>query len=98
MRACSPGLHQRVLADCDRRLTPHAVAALGLRLKKVARTAEQDRPDAKGQRDSWRESQPWVAPRRLVFLDEIWASTDMARRYGRVPQGQRLVEPLPHGH
>ena len=37
-------------------------------------------------------------PARLVFLDETWASTNMARRYGRAPEGQRLVEPIPHGH
>jgi transposase len=49
-------------------------------------------------RDAWRESQPWMDPRRLVFVDETWASTNMARRYGRAEKGQRLVEPIPHGH
>jgi transposase len=34
----------------------------------------------------------------LVFLDETWASTNMARRYGRSPSGTRLVMPVPHGH
>jgi transposase len=52
----------------------------------------------RAQRDSWRESQPWMDPSRLVFVDETWASTAMARRYGRAPAGQRLVEPIPHGH
>jgi transposase len=52
----------------------------------------------KEQRDSWRESQPWMDPSRLVFVDETGATTAMARRYGRAPRGQRLVEPLPHGH
>jgi transposase len=37
-------------------------------------------------------------PDRLVFLDETWATTNMARRYGRAPEGQRLVEAIPHGH
>jgi transposase len=33
-----------------------------------------------------------------VFLDETWASTNMARRYGRAPRGQRCVAAVPHGH
>jgi transposase len=52
----------------------------------------------KEKRDSWKESQPWMDPGRLVFVDETWASTNMARRYGRAPEGERLVEPIPHGH
>ena len=37
-------------------------------------------------------------PRRLVFLDETWATTNMTRRYGRSPRGRRLVAAVPHGH
>ena len=37
-------------------------------------------------------------PRQLVFLDETWASTNMARRYGRAPRGQRCLSSVPHGH
>ena len=33
-----------------------------------------------------------------MFLDETWATTNMARRYGRSPSGTRLVMPVPHGH
>jgi len=33
-----------------------------------------------------------------VFIDETWASTNMARRYGRAPRGQRLRAGVPHGH
>lgn len=39
-----------------------------------------------------------VDPRRLVFLDETWASTNMTRRYGRSRRGQRLIAKVPHGH
>jgi transposase len=35
---------------------------------------------------------------RLVFLDETWAATNMGRKYGRAPVGQRLVCAVPHGH
>jgi len=34
----------------------------------------------------------------LVFIDETWAKTNMARLYGRAPRGQRLVAAVPHGH
>ena len=37
-------------------------------------------------------------PAQLVFIDETWATTNMARRYGRAPRGQRLVASVPHGH
>jgi transposase len=33
----------------------------------------------------------------LIFIDETWASTTMARRYGRAPRGQRLRVGVPHG-
>jgi transposase len=33
-----------------------------------------------------------------VFVDESGASTQMTRRYGRSPVGQRLVCPVPQGH
>jgi hypothetical protein len=37
-------------------------------------------------------------PARLVFLDETWATTNMASRYGRAPRGQRALDAVPHGH
>ena len=33
-----------------------------------------------------------------MFIDETWASTNMARRYGRAPKGKRLRAAIPHGH
>ena len=33
-----------------------------------------------------------------MFLDETWASTNMARRRGRCARGLRLLTPIPHGH
>ena len=38
----------------------------------------------------WRAGQPGE-PARLVFVDETGAATNMARRYGRGPRGQRLT-------
>ena len=42
--------------------------------------------------------QPGLDPERLVFVDETWASTNMARRMGRGPRGERVVAAVPHGH
>jgi transposase len=33
-----------------------------------------------------------------VFVDETWASTNMARTHGRCPAGERLVMAVPQGH
>jgi transposase len=34
----------------------------------------------------------------FVFLDETGTATNMTRRYGRAPRGQRVVDAVPHGH
>ena len=40
---------------------------------------------------------PDLDPERLIFIDETWASTNMARRYGRALRGRRLRVGVPHG-
>jgi hypothetical protein len=60
--------------------------------------AEQGRPDVAAARAAWREVQPSMNPTHLVFLDETWATTNMARRYGRAPRGERVIASVPHGH
>jgi transposase len=47
---------------------------------------------------AWFESQLDLDPSRLVFIDETWASTNMARTRGRAPRGKRLRAGVPHGH
>lgn len=37
-------------------------------------------------------------PERFVFLDETGASTNMVRRYGWGPRGERLVDAAAQGH
>ena len=49
-------------------------------------------------RDRWRRHQARLDPRRLVFIDETWAKTNMTRTHGRCARGQRLVDKVPHGH
>ncbi|MDJ0391060.1 IS630 family transposase [Roseomonas sp. E05] len=68
------------------------------RKKKSAHAAEQDRPDILRRRWAWFEDQPDLDPDRLVFIDETWATTNMARTHGRAPRGERLRAAIPHGH
>ena len=62
------------------------------------RAAEQDRPDVADARAAWRVRQLGLDPARLVFIDETWAKTNMARTRGRSARGERLVAKVPHGH
>ena len=50
------------------------------------------------QRETWFDAQFDLDQDHLVFSDEMWASTNMARRFGRAPRGQRLRASVPHGH
>ena len=69
------------------------------RKKKTGHASEQDRPDVLARRQSWRDGQAGLDPARLVFIDETWAKTNMARAYGRAPRGgERLRMGRPHGH
>lgn len=49
-------------------------------------------------RQAWFDAQPDLDPEHLVFIDETWASTNMARRHGRCRRGERLRVGIPHGH
>ena len=66
--------------------------------KKTAHATEQDRPDVLKRREEWFDGQLDLDPERLVFIDETWASTNMARRHGRCRRGERLRSGVPHGH
>jgi transposase len=46
----------------------------------------------------WKQEQPSTDAQRLIFIDETWAKTNMTRRYGRAPVGERLIDKVPHGH
>ncbi|MEM6943665.1 MAG: transposase, partial [Pseudomonadota bacterium] len=59
---------------------------------------EQDRPDVLGKRRAWFGSQPDLDPERLVFVDETWTATNMARSHGRCRRGKRLRMGVPHSH
>lgn len=49
-------------------------------------------------RQSWFDKQLDLDPARLVFIDDTWTATNMARTHGRCLKGERLRMGLPHGH
>ena len=48
-------------------------------------------------RAQWKKYQGRIDPRRLIFIDETWAKTNMTRLHGRCRCGDRLVAKVPHG-
>jgi transposase len=66
--------------------------------KKSLHASEQDRPKVARRRLQWQQRQHTVDPKRLVFIDETWAKTNMTPLRGRCPVGQRLVAKAPYGH
>jgi transposase len=66
--------------------------------KKTLHASEQDRPDVARRRELWKRLQGKVDTKRLIFIDETWAKTNMTRLHGRCAKGQRLVAKAPHGH
>ena len=46
----------------------------------------------------WKKYQHKIDPRRLVFVDETWAKTNLTRLRGWSAAGQRLVAKVPFGH
>jgi len=49
-------------------------------------------------RHRWRDWLPLRDVRQYVFLDECGVTTDLLRRYGRCPRGERLHDHTPCGH
>jgi len=66
--------------------------------KKSLRATEQDTPENRQRRQAWREQVSQLDPQQLVFLDESGVTTQMTRRYGRAPRGERIREATPAGH
>ena len=64
--------------------------------KKTLHAAEQDRPDVAAAPGAWREDQNRIEPYRLVFIDETWIKTNMARLRFWAPRGR--LSAVPPGH
>jgi transposase len=61
------------------------------------RASEQERPDIARKRVRWKRHQGRVDARRLIFIDETWAKTNMTRTHGWTTRGQRLHAAAPNG-
>jgi len=66
--------------------------------KKSLHAAEQDTAAGQFQRSVWRQETGQIDPSKLIFLDESGVTTEMTRRYGRGPRGERIREGTPGGH
>jgi transposase len=60
--------------------------------------AEQLRPKVARRREQWKKYQGRLDPKRLVFIDETWAKTNMAPLRGWARRGRRLHAKVPYGH
>lgn len=76
----------------------YGLIAWGSVVKKTLYASEQSRPDVVEQRKAWLEKVADLPAAKLVFVDESGANTQMTRRYGRSPVGERLVCSVPQGH
>ena len=81
-----------------RRRSGGSSRAKGSASKKTLLPSEQGRRDVARRRASWKRYQGLVDPRRLVFIDETWAKTNMVRLHGWGPKGKRVRGSAPFGH
>jgi transposase len=65
------------------------------RKKKVLRADERDRPDVQQKRRQFQQELAGLDPQRLVFVDEMGATTALGRVYGRAPRGERVYGSAP---
>lgn len=81
---------------CSRTIVWRALRKLRItRKKKTVYADEQQRPDVQRKRQEFRQELAALAPERLVFVDEVGATTAMARVYGRAPAGERVRGGVP---
>jgi len=98
LREMRDALHERGISVKALSTICDMLHRLKVSYKKALRAAEQDRPDVARHRRRWQVWQGFMESTSLVFLDESGVSTNMTRRYGWAPKGDRLVDAVPHGH
>jgi transposase len=65
------------------------------RKKKVLKADERDRPDVQRKRDEFLRELAAIDLERRVYVDEMGATTAMARTHGRAPIGERVHGSVP---
>lgn len=84
------------LGNCRRMTVWRALRQLKItRKKKVFRADERNRPDVQRKRRQFQKELAGLDPQRLIFVDEMGATTALARIYGRAPQGERVQGSVP---
>src|SRR5258708_7795583 len=100
-RPYSSDLRERVVGSVAHGRSCRATAALfGGSVASVVKWSQRFRATGSAaacRRARWKEYQHRLDPRRLVFIDEAWAKSNMTRRHGRCARGVRLVAKAPHG-
>jgi transposase len=82
--------------SCGRMAVWRALRKLKItRKKKLRRADERGRPDVQQQRQAFCAELAGIDPEQLVFVDEMGATTAMARPYGRAPEGERVYGSVP---
>lgn len=89
-------LKQRGGFTCSLTTLWRALRRRGLtRKKKTLHASEQDRPDVRKKRRSFRREVKRIEPQRLVFVDETGVTTAMTPAYAWAPRGERAVDSAP---
>jgi len=81
------------LSTICRVLRRHGVS----RKKKTLHADEQDAPEVQAERADFERRLAAVDPARLIFVDEMGATTAMTRTHGRAPVGERVAGSAPGG-
>jgi hypothetical protein len=65
-------------------------------LRTTTHAAEQDRPDVTQRREGWKNRQPDLHARSLIFICKAWAMTDATQLRRRTPVGRRMIDSTSH--
>ena len=89
-------IRERLNKKCCLDAVYNMVNRLGMTFKKTLKSSEQDRPDVVQKYEEWREFQKNTPGKRIIFIDESAAKTNMIRLYGRSLRGKRCFDKTPH--
>lgn len=89
-------LRERLGIPCHLSTIHRALQRLRIsRKKKTLHADERDSPEVQAKRADFEERMASVDPTHLIFVDEMGATTNMTRTYGRAPIGERVVGSAP---
>ena len=90
---------ERLELDCDERMISKVLIRNGItRKKKSLKATEQQREDVAKKRKARPKRLKNLPRKRLVFLNETGAQTNLTRLYGRAPSDKRVPGRKPAGH